>query len=141
MKNIKKQFAENFVFYTPKEDAEKLKKYIDIEFDEVYDPTCGQGNLLAVFDDNLKKYGFTYLIIPLFPLLLLLGLISAARADMVFSLLFLVIPYVVTENKRDKKVGALQVLKKIIPIAIMAVLILVAILLFTGKRSGSIEHD
>ncbi len=88
----------------------------------------------------LKKYGFTYLIIPLLPLLLLLGLISAARADMVFSLLFLVIPYVVTENKRDKKVGALQILKKVIPIAIMAVLILVAILLFTGKRSGSIEH-
>lgn len=57
MKNIKKQFAENGVFYTPKEDAEKLKKYIDIEFDEVYDPTCGQGNLLAVFDDNIKKYG------------------------------------------------------------------------------------
>lgn len=57
MKNIKKHFAKNGIFYTPKEDAEKLKKYIDIVYDEVYDPTCGQGNLLSVFDDDIKKYG------------------------------------------------------------------------------------
>ena len=25
--------------------------------DAVYDPTCGAGNLLRVFQDNVKKYG------------------------------------------------------------------------------------
>ena len=57
IKNIKKHFSENGIFYTPKEDAEKLTKFIDVKFDEVYDPTCGQGNLLSVFGDEIKKYG------------------------------------------------------------------------------------
>lgn len=57
MVNIKKEFASKGIFYTPPELAEALKKYIDIEYKDVYDPTCGQGNLLATFDDSIKKYG------------------------------------------------------------------------------------
>lgn len=57
MKNIKKEFAQNGIFYTPKELAETLKSYIDFEPREVYDPTCGQGNLLSVFDNQIAKYG------------------------------------------------------------------------------------
>jgi len=34
-----------------------IKSFVDIETDEVYDPTCGDGSLLSVFDDNVKKYG------------------------------------------------------------------------------------
>lgn len=57
LKNMRKEFQKRGIFYTPKEDALKFKKLIDIEYDEVYDPTCGQGNLLQIFDDNIKKYG------------------------------------------------------------------------------------
>ena len=57
LKNIKKQMSQMGVFYTPKEDAEKLKALIDVQYNNVYDPTCGQGNLLSVFDDEIQKYG------------------------------------------------------------------------------------
>lgn len=60
VKSIRKQFAEKGVFYTD----EKLEKMLADElskspFDikEVYDPTCGAGNLLAVFSDDVVKYG------------------------------------------------------------------------------------
>lgn len=57
IKNIRKEFKDNGIFYTPPEVAEKLKTYIDIEPKAVYDPTCGAGNLLKVFPDDVKKYG------------------------------------------------------------------------------------
>lgn len=57
IKNIRKEFKDNGIFYTPPEVAEKLKTYIDIEPKAVYDPTCGAGNLLRVFPDDVKKYG------------------------------------------------------------------------------------
>lgn len=57
IKNIRKEFKENGIFYTPPELAEKLKSYVDIEPETVYDPTCGAGNLLKVFHENVKKYG------------------------------------------------------------------------------------
>jgi len=57
IKSIKEEFKNKGIFYTTSELAELLKSYIDIEFDEVYDPTCGDGQLLSVFDDNIKKYG------------------------------------------------------------------------------------
>lgn len=57
IKNIRKQFRDNWVFYTSSELANKLKQYIDIDISNVYDPTCWQWNLLKVFDDNIKKYG------------------------------------------------------------------------------------
>lgn len=57
IKNIRQEFKENGIFYTPPELAEKLKSYVDFEPKTVYDPTCGAGNLLKVFHENVKKYG------------------------------------------------------------------------------------
>ncbi len=57
MKNIRQEFKENGIFYTLLALAERLKSYVDIEPESVYDPTCGVGNLLRVFPENVKKYG------------------------------------------------------------------------------------
>ena len=57
IKNIRQEFKQHGIFYTPSALAERLKSYIDINPKSVYDPTCGAGNLLKVFDDNIKKYG------------------------------------------------------------------------------------
>lgn len=57
LQNIKQEFKNKGIFYTPETLALKLKEYIDIPITEVYDPTCGQGNLLKVFDENIPKYG------------------------------------------------------------------------------------
>lgn len=57
IKNIRQEFKDNGIFYTPPELARKLMEYVDIQPDTVYDPTCGAGNLLRVFQDNVKKYG------------------------------------------------------------------------------------
>ena len=57
IKNIRQEFKDNGIFYTPPELAKKLLSYVDIEPKTVYDPTCGAGNLLRVFHENVKKYG------------------------------------------------------------------------------------
>lgn len=57
IKNIRQEFKDNGIFYTPPELVEKLKSYVDIEPHSVYDPTCGAGNLLRVFPDDIQKYG------------------------------------------------------------------------------------
>lgn len=57
IKNIRKEFKDNGIFYTPPALAERLKSYVDMEPTSVYDPTCGAGNLLSVFPENVKKYG------------------------------------------------------------------------------------
>ena len=57
IKNIRQDFKDHGVFYTPPELALKLKQYVDFEPDEVYDPTCGSGSLLSVFSDDVKKFG------------------------------------------------------------------------------------
>lgn len=57
IKNIRQEFKDNGIYYTPPELAEKLKSYVDINPISVYDPTCGAGNLLRVFPDNVKKFG------------------------------------------------------------------------------------
>ena len=57
IKNIRQEFKDNGIFYTPPALAERLKSYVDIEPASVYDPTCGAGNLLSVFHENVKKYG------------------------------------------------------------------------------------
>lgn len=57
MKNIKAEFKANGIFYTPPELAETIKSYVDFTPKRVYDPTAGQGNLLAVFGDDVEKYG------------------------------------------------------------------------------------
>ena len=57
VKSIRQDFKSKGIFYTPKELTLYLKSLVDISFDNVYDPTCGRGNLLAEFDDNIAKYG------------------------------------------------------------------------------------
>ena len=57
LKSIKQEFKKNGVFYTPPELAKLVKSYVDRDVVEVYDPTCGDGGLLSVFPDNVKKYG------------------------------------------------------------------------------------
>lgn len=57
IKSIRQEFKDNGIFYTPLALAERLKSYVDIEPESVYDPTCGAGNLLSVFHENVKKYG------------------------------------------------------------------------------------
>lgn len=57
IKSIRDEFKKNGIFYTPKELAILMKSYIDIKTNEVYDPTCGDGALLGVFGDDVKKYG------------------------------------------------------------------------------------
>lgn len=57
LKNYRKQLKDNGVFYTDPKLAEKLKSYFPTDITEIYDPTCGCGNLLSVFPDFCKKYG------------------------------------------------------------------------------------
>lgn len=59
VKSIRKKFAEHGVFYTDLKLAGILKDIVSAIGDvtEVYDPTCGSGNLLSVFPDNVRKYG------------------------------------------------------------------------------------
>ena len=57
IKNIRKTFRDNGVFYTPPELAYYLKSFLPDDVDEIYDPTCGDGGLLYVFDESVKKYG------------------------------------------------------------------------------------
>ena len=57
VKSIRKEFQSKGIFYTPKELAEYIKSFLPEDVKEVYDPTCGDGGLLGVFDDNVKKYG------------------------------------------------------------------------------------
>lgn len=59
IRSIKKEFAERGVFYTDERLArllaDEVSKYGEVR--QVYDPTCGAGNLLAAFGDNVEKYG------------------------------------------------------------------------------------
>lgn len=57
IKNIKQEFKEKGIFYTQPELAEYLKSFLPSDVKEIYDPTCGNGGLLSVFDDDVVKYG------------------------------------------------------------------------------------
>jgi type I restriction-modification system DNA methylase subunit len=57
LKNIRQGFKDLGVFYTQPELALYLKGLIDIPYNDVYDPTCGDGGLLSVFEDNIPKFG------------------------------------------------------------------------------------
>ncbi len=58
LKEERQNYKQLGKFHTPIELVEYMKTYIDIDdYDEVYDPTCGAGNMLSIFPDNIKKYG------------------------------------------------------------------------------------
>lgn len=55
--SIRKEFKAQGIFYTPPALAEMLKNLLPSKPRRVYDPTCGRGNLLSVFDDDVEKFG------------------------------------------------------------------------------------
>ena len=55
-KSFRESLKNSGVFYTPKKLAEFMRSFFPTEVDEIYDPTCGDGGLLAEFD-GAKKYG------------------------------------------------------------------------------------
>lgn len=57
IKTIRQDFKEKGIFYTTKDLAEYLKSFLPDDVKEIYDPTCGNGGLLSVFDDDVIKYG------------------------------------------------------------------------------------
>lgn len=57
LKKMKERFHAQGIFHTDEKLAQVLKSFVPENVDEVYDPTCGRGALLSVFDDSVKKYG------------------------------------------------------------------------------------
>lgn len=57
VKSIRKEFKAKGVFYSDIGMAELLKSFMPVDITEVYDPTCGDGALLSVFPDNVRKFG------------------------------------------------------------------------------------
>ena len=57
LKSLREEFKKSGVFYTPPDLAKKIKEYVNFIPDDVYDPTCGDGSLLSVFDKDIPKYG------------------------------------------------------------------------------------
>lgn len=57
IKSIRQDFKEKGIFYTQPELALFLKSFLPDDVEEIYDPTCGNGGLLSVFNDGVQKYG------------------------------------------------------------------------------------
>lgn len=57
LRDIRKALKADGVFYTDTKLAEIMKSLITVDYDEVYDPTCGSGCLLSVFPDDVMKFG------------------------------------------------------------------------------------
>lgn len=57
IKSIRQDFKEKGIFYTQPELALYLKGFLPDDVKEIYDPTCGNGGLLSVFNDEVQKYG------------------------------------------------------------------------------------
>ena len=56
-KAYRNDLKEKGVFHTDSKLAEIIKSYGKESPKNVYDPTCGVGTLLSVFDDDIPKYG------------------------------------------------------------------------------------
>lgn len=56
-KAYRQYLKEHGVFHTDEKLAEIIKSYGKDKPRDVYDPTCGVGTLLSVFDDAVPKYG------------------------------------------------------------------------------------
>lgn len=56
-KAYRDELKEKGVFHTDTKLAEIIKSYGKKSPKNVYDPTCGVGTLLSVFDDDIPKYG------------------------------------------------------------------------------------
>lgn len=56
-KALKDRNKKDGIFHTSEQLAKYVAQFIPNDINEVYDPTCGAGGLLAVFGDNVRKYG------------------------------------------------------------------------------------
>ena len=56
IKSIREQFKARGVFYTPPELSAFMRGFFPEDVREIYDPTCGHGNLLSAFGDA-QKFG------------------------------------------------------------------------------------
>ena len=56
-KAFRKTLLDQGAFYTPQELAMKMRAQLPANASEVYDPTCGDGGLLRIFGDDVRKYG------------------------------------------------------------------------------------
>ena len=56
-KAYRKHLADHGIFYTDPKLAQAIREHLPAAVKEVYDPTCGIGNLLASFPDDVRKYG------------------------------------------------------------------------------------
>lgn len=56
-KAFRKGLQETGAFYTPEALAMKMRAQLPESVAEVYDPTCGDGGLLRIFGDDVRKYG------------------------------------------------------------------------------------
>lgn len=56
-KTFRKTLRDQGAFYTPQALAMKMRAQLPDFVAEVYDPTCGDGGLLRIFGDDVRKYG------------------------------------------------------------------------------------
>lgn len=56
-KAFRKTLSDQGAFYTPDALAMKMRAQLPEHVAEVYDPTCGDGGLLRIFGDGVRKYG------------------------------------------------------------------------------------
>ena len=56
-KAFRNTLREAGAFYTPEALATKMRAQLPESVAEVYDPTCGDGGLLRIFGDDVRKYG------------------------------------------------------------------------------------
>lgn len=61
MRKSAKAFRDNLkasgAFYTPEALAQRMRAQLSAYVAQVYDPTCGDGGLLRIFGDEVRKYG------------------------------------------------------------------------------------
>lgn len=57
IKGIRNKFKKHGVFYTPTELTKFMHSFINVNFKNVYDPTCGRGGLFYGLPDEVEKYG------------------------------------------------------------------------------------
>lgn len=56
-KSFRKSLQASGAFYTPDELALRMRAQLPEHVTAVYDPTCGDGALLRIFGDDVRKYG------------------------------------------------------------------------------------
>lgn len=56
-KSFRKSLRDAGAFYTPDELAQRMRAQLPAHVEAVYDPTCGDGGLLRIFGDDVRKYG------------------------------------------------------------------------------------